>query len=114
MSIKYFGVYNGPSYGGGWGDTEQMPGFGSIEEAKHYYSSMQGGYVFSDEYKENADGEYVLWERRAYALTPATSYQDTMYLYGAEKTEWGTYIRHGECSYVLSVGERGGVKVDKY
>jgi len=111
--VKYFGVYSGPSYGG-FSDTSQLPGFPSIDDAMRYFRRMQRGSTWSDEYRFNADDEYVLWETESHQYTPATTEADSMDLYAAIKTARGTYRRADYPYARLHLGERGGVKIERH
>jgi hypothetical protein len=112
-SIKYFGIYTGPSYGG-YSEVEQLPGFFSTEHAMRYFRDFQAGQVYSNEYMMNNDVEYVLWETDALSNTPATTEGDSMDIYAAIKTSRGTYQRADYPYARLYLGERGGVRIEWY
>lgn len=113
MKIKYLATYNGPSYGG-WDSYEQMDAFSSIEDARQAMSLRQGGHDYVTTYKENDDNFYVPWSRGQYTEFPGTTTEDRMDLYLAVDLDDGEYSRGDDPMYRLTVGPRGGIKVEKW
>lgn len=110
----YFATYNGPSYSH-W-DLDRVEAFKSVTDAKESLRIRTYGSRGSDyttEYRRNGDGLYVRWEV-SYTDFLGT-YEDSITLYPAIKSEeWGEWVMSEEPSYRLSVGERGGVVVERF
>lgn len=107
---KYFATYHGPSYYSY--DRGRMDGFSSISSARQHMRNRQRGLDYSDEYRENEDGNMVLWNSSRRMDFPATTQSDYMDLFEAIPNGDGTY-GHSELGYRLSVGPRGGIVVEK-
>jgi hypothetical protein len=107
--LRYLATYSGPSFGAGY-PFEKMEGFNSLYEVTcemHRRQTM--GYGYTTTYAENADGLYVEWEPEKRYNFPGTTTEDIMELYGVTDKGDGTYFRHDEPSFRLSVGPRGGI-----
>lgn len=108
-NYKYFGTYNGPSYGGP--DRDYLMGFRSLADAKRAFLSFQSGHVVYDEFYENPAGFYVPWNLGLWVRTSGTTESDYMDLYAGEKRDEGQYIISDSIQYRLTLGVRGGVVV---
>lgn len=110
----YFATYEGPSHSR-W-DLEEVEAFESVSDAKWSLRERTSGARGSDyttEYRRNGDGLYVRW---GYEYTDFLGTEaDYITLYPATKSkEWGEWIMSEEPSHHLSLGERGGVVVERF
>ncbi len=113
MKIKYLATYHGPSYFSFY--LENMEAFTSIQAAKdEMWRRQRMSYGYTTTYRENAQGYYVKWEDDVKYDFPGTTSEDTMELYGVTEFEPGVFIRDGEPTYRLSIGERGGIVKENY
>lgn len=111
--VKYFGSYDGPSYGsGGWEDS--FDAFSSLKGAMEAMWRRQTNECDDVKtYKENPSGFYVYWFS-GFARFPGTTRGDWMDLYYAipDENREGAYIQ-GDWAYRIVVGSRGGIRVEK-
>lgn len=102
--LRYLGVYEGPSYFGM--DLDRLAGFRSVKHARDYFLDFQYGRVWYDEYRENEDGNYVLWQESGWSYTPGTTEEDTLTLYSVMSVGKGLWLRSEEPAYQISCGSR--------
>lgn len=108
----YFATYNGPNHSS-W-DLSTVEAFRSVEEARRALRTRTSGSRGSDDtrkYRRNDDGLYVRWSW-GYAdfLGSESDYID---LYAAIKASDGQWEMGEDIIYRLTLGERGGVMVEK-
>ena len=108
---KYFATYHGPSYY--TYDMESMDAFGSLKEAVQAMRNRQMGYDYPEEYRENGDGSMILWNSSRRMDFPATTEFDYMDLFAAIPNGDGTYGHGDYIDYRLTIGERGGIVVER-
>lgn len=108
--VKYFGSYHGPSYGSnGW--SEDWDAFASLKGAMEaMWRRQEQGADDVLTYKENPHGVLVYWNEE-YVRFPATTREDCIDLYYAIPEDGGYF--QGDLAYRISVGPRGGVRVEK-
>ncbi len=115
MRIKYLATYNGPSYGTRGGYDENMEGFASIAEAKNELDCRQrAGYGYVTTYALNANELYVPWELSRRYSFPGTTGEDYMELYRAQSVGAGLFQLDPDRMHRLTIGPRGGIKVEAY
>lgn len=108
----YFATYNGPSHSH-W-DLDRVERFDSIADAKESLRRRTSGLRGTDdtyEYRRNEDGLYVPWSM-AYVDFLGTE-SDYIDLYAAIKSNDGQWEMGEDIIYRLTLGERGGVVVEK-
>lgn len=108
--VKYLGVYTGASYFSYL--TEYVMAFSSLAEAREAFRDFYDGHVRYDEYRENADGLYVLWERNKHSDTPGASEDDVLYVYAATADDEG-YLKEEYASFQISFGKRMGIRTEQ-
>jgi hypothetical protein len=111
--VRYLGVFNGASYYG-YG-LDKMDAYTSIEAARtSLFHRLVDEMDYVTTYAENADSEYVVWEKDEFTRFPATTDQDYIDLYKVIEWEDGALSRAAEPYYRLTMGPRKGVKVEKF
>jgi hypothetical protein len=107
-SIKYLSSYHGPNFKPI--DQEFMVSHHTLADAMYHMRGMQRGVVTIHEYQED-------WQGRYHPLKPRTGdgcgaeREDFMDVYHALPEEGGYIL--GEWAYRISVGPRGGIRVEK-
>lgn len=110
--VKYFVLYSGPSFGGGY-DNEFMAGVSSLVDAREYFSDFYFGSVTFDQYRCNDDRYYVQWSKGETSWTPGTTHRDYMDVHEAIEIEPGVY-ECGDSVWRYSFTERGAVTREKF
>lgn len=110
--VKYFGYYHGPSYGSM--DQDFADGFFTLADAKQSMRNRQGGWDGAMEFRQNADYNLVLWDSGSVNSFLATTTEDYMDLYTATLNDDGTYYQSLVTAYRLTIGERGGIVVERF
>lgn len=110
----YLATYNGPSHSH-W-DLDRVEAFKSVTDAKQSLqkrTQWSRGSDYTEEYRRNGDGLYVRWGREYTDFLGTEA--DYITLYPATKSKkWGEWIMSEEPSHHLSLGERGGVVVERF
>jgi hypothetical protein len=111
MSIRYAGVYSGPSYGT-YDPRDGFEGFTSLEEARDAFSNRQATsgarQLPSLRLTVNADYQVTDYADES-TCWPATSPEDTLELYAVDRDRVSP-----EPFARLSAGPRGGVIRENY
>lgn len=110
MKVKYFATYNGPNYTSY--DTEYREGFESVKQAMQAMRNRKYGSDYINEYRENKDGSMVPWSTDCYSVFFNTN-ADYMDLVEAYSQADGTWSYSEDIAYRLTIGERGGIVVER-
>lgn len=110
--VKYFVQYSDASYT--MLDRQYMSGVSSLVDAKWYFESVQSGECTQFEFIENDNGKHVPWSLDT-LRTPSTTEAGELWVYDAERDDkTGEYLVSAEPMARIFLGERGGVKMDRF